>query len=81
MSSGYYVKPGEKEHERFIRVKKRMQRIKNVYLGIAAILGIVALAVGFTIDRNLGLTVVIIAASTVFAGGIYVYFVYKKEMG
>ncbi len=58
-----------------------MQRIKNVYLGIAAILVIVALAVGFTIDRNLGLIVVIIAALIVFAGAMYVYYVYKKEMG
>jgi hypothetical protein len=81
LSSGYYVKPGEKEHERFFRLKKRMQRIKNVYLGIAAILVIVALAVGFTIDRNLGLIVVIIAALIVFAGAMYVYYVYKKEMG
>ena len=75
------MKPGEKEHERFIRLKKRMQRIKNVYLGIAAILVIVALAVGFTVDRNLGLIVVIIAALIVFAGAMYVYYIYKKEMG
>ena len=81
LSSGYYVKQGEKEQERFIELKKRMQRIKNMYLGIAAVLVIVALAVGFIVDRNLGLTVVIVAALIVFAGAMYVYYIFKKEMG
>ncbi len=58
-----------------------MQIIKNIYLGIAAVLVIVALAVGFIVDRNLGLTVVIVAALIVFAGAMYVYYIYKKEMG
>ena len=81
LSSGYYVKQGEKEQERFIELKKRMQRIKNMYLGIAAVLVIVALAVGFIVDRNLGLTVVIVAALIVFTGAMYVYYIFKKEMG
>jgi len=81
LKSGFYHKSGEDEQKRYMAFRKRIQRIKNIYLGIAAIIIIVALGVGFLVDRNLGLVVVIVAALIVFAGAMYVYYIFKKEMG
>ena len=75
-----YYRTAEQEQDRLSAVESRIRRAKNIYLGVAVVLIILALGLGFLADRNLGLMVVIVAALVVFAGSMYVSRIFHREM-
>jgi len=73
-----YYRTAEREHERLKALEARIRRAKNIYLGAAALIMLVALGVGFLVDRNLGLVGIMVAALVVFAGAMYVSRIFRR---